>query len=108
MSESVTTPIKNQIGAIFIPVKDIQESRDWYCDLLALPNNGGIYNGHLYILPMVAAVNLVLDSKIYSEATLFRTPVFHFNTHDNTHDIEAAYWYIQSKGIELLLMICRC
>lgn len=26
-----TSPIKNKVGSIFIPVRDIEKSRSWYC-----------------------------------------------------------------------------
>lgn len=29
-------PILTQVGTIFIPVSNIEKSRDWYCDLLGL------------------------------------------------------------------------
>ncbi|MEH7506960.1 VOC family protein, partial [Priestia megaterium] len=25
-------PILNEVGTVFIPVKDIKKARDWYCD----------------------------------------------------------------------------
>ena len=113
-------PILNQVGAIFIPVSNIENARDWYCDVLGLPNDGEILFEHLYILPM-EGTGIVLDSKIYSEQHTFKVPVFHFNT----NDIYAAYEYIKSKNIELTteiqhnwfnfkdpdgnhLMICQC
>ncbi|MEY2196968.1 VOC family protein, partial [Neobacillus sp. BF23-41] len=29
-------PILNQIGTVFIPVRNIEEARNWYCDILGL------------------------------------------------------------------------
>lgn len=40
-------PILNEVGTIFIPVKDIQKARDWYCDVLGLPADGDILYDHL-------------------------------------------------------------
>jgi len=79
-------PITNKIGTIFIPVSHIEKSRDWYCNLLGLPADGEILYGHLYILPF-EGTGIVLDSKIFSCETIFKSPVFHFNT----NDIERAY-----------------
>mgnify|MGYP001283795702 FL=1 len=115
------SPILHQVGAIFLPVQDINKARDWYCDLLNLPADGDILHGHLYILPL-EGVNVILDSKIYNGNNTFQAPAFHFNT----KDIEAAYAYMKAKQINLTsdienghwfnfkdpdgnhLMICQC
>jgi catechol 2,3-dioxygenase-like lactoylglutathione lyase family enzyme len=115
------SPIQNEVGAIFVPVSDIEKARDWYCDLLGVPADGEIPGGHLYVLPMNHA-RVVLDSKIYSEEAVFHVPAIHFNT----EDIQAAYTFMQEKEVEIvseiqfdhffnfkdpdgnLLMICQC
>lgn len=114
-------PILNKIGTIFIPVSNVEEARDWYCDILGLKAEGEILYGHLYIVPM-DGTGIVLDSKIYSEQNTFKTPLFHFNT----NNIEQAYEYLKSKNVELTteikhnhwfnlkdpygnhLMVCKC
>lgn len=115
------SPILNQIGAVFIPVKDIEKARDWYCDILGIEPSGEIQFGHIYVLPM-AGTGVVLDSKIYSKDKTFQTPMFHFNT----ENIEEAYSFMKNKGVNIvseiehghfftfkdpdgnLLMICKC
>jgi hypothetical protein len=65
---------------------------------------------------------IVLDSKIYSEDTILKTPLFHFNT----NNIEQAYEFMRNKNVKLTttiehnhwfnfkdpdgnhLMICQC
>ncbi|WP_141433934.1 VOC family protein [Bacillus sp. 03113] len=114
-------PILNQIGAVFIPVSNIENARDWYCDLLNLPVDREIQFGHLYVL-LMKGTGIVLDSKIFSKEKIFRTPMFHFNT----ENIVEAYEYMKNKDVELLteiehnqyfnfkdpdgnhLMICKC
>ena len=114
-------PILNHIGTVFIPVSNIEEARNWYCDILGLPADREILYGHLYVFPMVGT-GIVLDSKIYSEDTIFKNPPFHFNT----SDIEQAYEYMKKKKVELTteiehnhwfnfkdpdgnhLMVCKC
>lgn len=114
-------PISNQIGAVFLPVSNIEQARDWYCSLLGLPGDGEILHGHLYVLPMQGA-GLVLDSKIYAKDKTYCVPAFHFNT----QDITEAYAYMKDLNVELvtgiehnhwfnfkdpdgnLLMVCQC
>lgn len=85
-----------EIGTVFVPVRDIEEARDWYCGVLGVPAEDKILFDHLYILPKVGA-GLVLDSKIYSPDAVFRVPAFHFNT----SDIRAAHEFMKGRGAEL-------
>lgn len=113
-------PILNEIGTVFIPVRDIEQARNWYCDILGLSVDSEILFGHLYVLPM-KGTSIVLDSKIFAEDKIFRTPAFHFNT----TNIEEAFEYMKSKKVNLttfiehnwfnfkdpdgnLLMVCEC
>lgn len=116
-----SSPILNQIGTVFIPVSHIEQARDWYCDILGLPNDGEILFGHLYIVPM-HGTGIVLDSQIYLKEKVFGVPAFHFNT----NNIQEAYDYMKSKNVEIatdieheqwfnfkdldgnLLMVCKC
>lgn len=118
---AVTSPILNQIGAVFIPVSDIERSKNWYCSLLGLPLDGEVLFGHLYVVPM-QGTGLVLDSKIFTAESVLKIPAFHLNT----EDIDAAYDFVKASGAEILtdiendhwfnfrdpdgnvLMICRC
>ncbi|WP_042222316.1 VOC family protein [Oceanobacillus manasiensis] len=114
-------PIQNQIGTVFIPVKNIEEARDWYSDILGLEKEGEIQFGHLYVLPM-DGTGIVLDSKIYSEDSIFKAPAFHLNS----KNIEEAFQFMKDKGVNLIteiehghyfnfadpdgnvLMVCKC
>jgi len=97
----VTRAIENRIGAIFIPVQNIEAAREWYCKLLDLPVEGEILFGHLFCVPVTAGTGLVLDSKIFDPDSIRNTPLFHFNT----VDIQRAYASLQKKGVELLTEI---
>ncbi|KMK75624.1 VOC family protein [Alkalihalobacillus pseudalcaliphilus] len=114
-------PVLNEVGTIFIPVRDIEKARDWYCDLFGLPIDGEILHEHLYVIP-TEGTGIVLDSKIFNEENVYKSPPFHLNT----HDIYQAYEYIKTKKLTSLseiqhgqwfnfkdpdgnhLMICKC
>lgn len=115
------SPILNEIGTVFIPVSDIEKARDWYCDILGLNPDREIQFDHLCVIPM-KGTEIVLDSKIYSEDSVFKVPAFHILT----EDIEAAFQFMSKKGVNLItevehshyfnfkdpdgniLMICKC
>ena len=88
--------ILNQIGTVFIPVRNIEEARNWYCDILGLAAEGEILFGHLFIVPM-NGTGIVLDSKIFSVENIFKVPPFHFNT----NNIENAYEFMREKNVEI-------
>lgn len=93
----MTSPILNQVGAVFIPVSDIERSKQWYCNLLGLPTDEDVLFGHLYELPMEGP-GIVLDSKIFTSESVLKLPTFHLNT----KDIDAAYDYVKEIGGEIL------
>lgn len=113
--------IMNAIGTVFLPVQDVEKSRDWYCDLFGISPEGDIQFGHLYVIQM-EGVNLVLDSKLFQKTGPLRAPMFHLNS----TDIQKAYEEMQSRHVELTtgienghwfnfkdpdgneMMICQC
>ncbi|WP_335869959.1 VOC family protein [Bacillus sp. 2205SS5-2] len=95
----MVSPIINKIGAVFIPVRSINNARDWYCDLLGLSaDSEEIIAGHLFVIPLEDKNSLVLDSKIFSPSQTKDIPLFHFNT-DN---IYKAYEFMKEKEITLI------
>lgn len=115
--------IASKVGAIFVPVSDIEKARDWYCSILEIEPRFDIIAGHLCCIPLDNnGLNLVLDSNIYDEDAYYRNPAFHLNT----DDIEEAYQFMKDRGVELitgiehghwfnakdpdgnLFMICKC
>lgn len=90
-------PIKREIGAVFLPVRDIEASRTWYCDLLGLARRPDILFGHICVIPMTDGSGLVLDSKGFV-APRTGTPAFHFDS----DDIPAAFTYMRAKGVTLV------
>jgi catechol 2,3-dioxygenase-like lactoylglutathione lyase family enzyme len=115
------SPIMDQISGVFIPVSNIENARDWYCDILGLPANGEILFGHLYVIPMNGP-SIVLDSKIFANDKIYKVPAFQFRT-NNIHE---AYEFMRAKNVQFisgiendhwfnfkdpdgnLLMVCQC
>lgn len=115
------SPILKQIGTIFIPVSNIEQARDWYCDILGLKADKEIQFGHLYVIPL-HGTGIVLDSKIYEKDKVFKTPAFHFDT----KNIKEAFQFMKNKEVNVIteiehdhyfnfkdpdgnmLMICQC
>lgn len=85
--------VDNEIGAVFVPVRDIAAARDWYCRLLG-QEAGEILFGHLYVLPMREGSGLVLDSRGFSGPHATK-PLFHFNS----RDIPAAHRFAGELGV---------
>lgn len=91
--------ISNKVGAIFIPVSDINKAREWYCSILEIEPTYEIILGHLCCIPLDNnGLNIVLDSKIYTPDSYARTPMFHFNT----DDIHKAYHFMKEIGVEIV------
>ena len=89
--------IQNHIGAVFIPVSDIDAARDWYSALLGIPADGPIQFDHIYVVPMHDGSGLVLDSKDFAGPHTSK-PLFHFMT----RDIHGAYAQMRDNHVDLI------
>ncbi|MFH0070815.1 VOC family protein [Peribacillus sp. NPDC056705] len=105
--EAETSPIKNKVGSIFVPVSDIEKSRSWYCRVLALPETAcEIMNGHLCPLPM-KGTGVILDTMPQwggdqpGGAPSIDTPAFMLMT----DDLEGSLQYMKQLGVEIVTEI---
>ena len=101
------SPIQNKVGSIFVPVRDIEKSRDWYCQLLGIAiEECSIINGHLCPLPM-QGTGMILDTmpmwggKKPGGAPNITTPAFMLLT----NDLEGSYHYAKETGVNLVTSI---
>ncbi|MGG3283914.1 VOC family protein [Paenibacillus solani] len=104
LNDVQASPIKNKVGSIFIPVRDIEKSRSWYCRVLGLSEDKcPILNGHLCPLPM-EGTGVILDTMPMwggSEpggAPSIQTPAFMLLT----ADLEGSIDYMKNLGVELV------
>lgn len=121
------SPVKNKVGGIFIPVRDIERSRSWYCRVLGLNEaDCPVHAGHLCPLPM-EGTGIVLDTMPRwggSEpggAPSIATPAFMLLTDDLEGSlrfmreigadlvtgIEHNHWFVVKDPDGNLLMVCR-
>lgn len=101
------SPIKNKVGSIFIPVRDIKRSRSWYCRVLGIAEDDcQVMNGHLCPLPM-EGTGVILDTMPKwggdqpGGAPSIDTPAFMLLT----EDLEGSLAYMKKLGVELVTEI---
>ncbi|MDF2646048.1 MAG: Glyoxalase/bleomycin resistance protein/dioxygenase [Paenibacillus sp.] len=123
-----TSPIMNKVGSIFVPVRDIEKSRRWYCRVLGLNEaDVQIMNGHLCPLPMMDGAGIILDTMPRwggdrpGGAPSIETPAFMLLTEDLpgsldymkelgvelVTDIQHDHWFVVKDPDGNKLMICR-
>jgi catechol 2,3-dioxygenase-like lactoylglutathione lyase family enzyme len=125
-AQSIKSPIMNKIGNVFIPVRDIEKARTWYCKFLGLNPDCEIMLGHLCPLPMEGA-GVILDTmpmwggKEPGGAPNLQTPAFMFMTNDLqasynyaiennvtlVTDIQHDKWFVIKDPDDNMLMICK-
>jgi len=103
-----TSPIMNKVGSIFIPVRDIEKSRSWYCRILGLNETDvQIMDGHLCPLPMMDGAGIILDTMPMwggnqpGGAPSIDTPAFMLLT----EDLQGSLDYLKELGVELVTNI---
>lgn len=93
------TAIKGRIGAVFVPVADIERAKAWYARLLGLPSLPETVYGHLAVFPAADRdTRLVLDAKIFVPGLTRDTPLFHFGT----DDLDEAYQHVIALGGQIV------
>lgn len=92
---------------MFLPVRDIEKARNWYCQLLGLNKDDcPIIAGHLCPLPM-QGTSIILDTMPKwggdrpAGAPPIETPACTFPT----DDLEGSLQYVKSIGVELVTEI---
>jgi len=99
------TPIKNRIGGVFIPVRNLEKAKEWYRKILGL-ERGEEYFDHIFVAPMEGTAGLILDAmpkwrKEDGDISTYQVPSIQFLT-DN---IQAAYQFMKENDVELVTEI---
>jgi len=100
--ETRDSPIKREVGSVFIPVRDIDRTRAWYRDVLGLAV-GEVEWGHLCSIQMDNGPGLLLDQKLTPDGAgaavqIGAYPLFMFFT----DDIDASLSFLRARGVEIL------
>ncbi|HEX7005325.1 MAG TPA: VOC family protein [Trueperaceae bacterium] len=94
-------PVKHEVANVFVPVLDVNLSREWYRDVLGLPV-GEVVFGHLCIIELERGPSLILDQKLTPDGPADiqrgRYPLFMLAT----DDIDAALAHMRRHGVEVV------
>ncbi len=114
--------IMPRIGAIFVPVADVEQARHWYARLLGIADAPEIQFGHLAVFALDNGLRLVLDAKIHDAHARRNSPLFHFDVEDiataRDHVVELGadavteigfdHWFTFRDPDGNVLMACVC
>jgi len=94
------SPIKNQINTIFVHVKDLEKSVEWYSRLLHQEYNPSDISRPVYNMSINHFTGLTLDAGPEGEIKeIVASPYPLFNFH--TDHIEDAYTYVKNHKYEI-------
>ncbi|MGU3473639.1 VOC family protein [Paenibacillus sp. D51F] len=106
-SAVAASPVKNKVGSYFVPVRNIEASRSWYCKVLGLMEaDCPIHFGHLCPLPM-QGTGMILDTMPKwggsdpDGAPSIQTPAFMLLT----DKLEESLAYMKALGVRLVTEI---
>ena len=98
------SPVKSKVNIVFIPVNNLEQSAQWYQNILGI--KGETHNEHLFIADMEGEAGVILDSMpLWRDAegnlSVLEVPVIQFGT----DDIEASYAFMKENEVELVTEI---
>ncbi|TDL85894.1 VOC family protein [Vibrio vulnificus] len=102
----VGSPINSKINNVFIHVKDLKKSVEWYCNLLGISRNNDSVESPVYNIPVTSETGLTLDDHTFVPNFIFKPSnnvLFNFYT----KDIDEAYQLIKSNNIAIVKEIER-
>lgn len=96
----MTSPIKNQLNTVFVPVSNLHSSVEWYCRLLGQAYDLESIKEPIYNMDINHYTGLLLDAgppNTQQQVSPSKHPIFNFHT----DDIDEAYSYVQELGYEI-------
>ncbi|MGG0789468.1 VOC family protein [Peribacillus simplex] len=101
-----SSPINSKIKNVFIHVKDLKKSVEWYCNLLGISQNNDSVKSPVYNIPVTSETGLTLDDHTFDPNFIFKpTNNVLFNFY--AKDIDKAHQFIKSNNISIVKEIER-
>ena len=93
----VQSPIKNQIGNVFVPVSDMDSAVEWYTSLFGVPAGEPSHDDTIFDVEMAGDTNLTLDANKPVENS--SQPLCYFWT----DDVAATHEFLQDRGDPIVM-----
>ncbi|WP_062238923.1 VOC family protein [Fictibacillus sp. FJAT-27399] len=103
---STVSPIACKVNNVFIHVKDLKKSAEWYSHLLGVPFNPENVDSPVYNLPVTNETGLTLDDHTFDPDFVFK-PSSHVLFNFYVPDIDKAYEFIKENSITIVKDIER-
>ena len=104
--KSTVSPIVNKVNYVFIHVKDLKKSVNWYCKLLGITIDSSQIESPVFNIPVTGTTGLTLDDHTFDPNFKFepsKNVLFNFYT----EDIDAAYNFMKKNNITIVKEIER-
>ncbi|AYC29188.1 VOC family protein [Paenisporosarcina cavernae] len=101
-----TSPIAAKVNNVFIHVSNLHDSVKWYSELLGLPMPEGKVESPVYNIPVTSTTGLTLDDHTFDPGFRFQA-ANHVLFNLYTENIDEAYDFLTSKGVEIVREIER-
>lgn len=103
---SDATPIKSELGTVFIHVRDLKKSVQWYSNILGFEIDLYKVESPVFNLPISGSTGITLDDHAFDKSFKHEpspNPLFNFLV----EDIDEAYDFIKNSGVEIVREIER-
>ncbi|MEE6449825.1 VOC family protein [Gottfriedia acidiceleris] len=104
--KSTVSPITSKVNYVFIHVKNLKESVNWYCKLLGITLDHSQFESPVFNIPLTGTTGLTLDDHTFDPTFKFepsKNVLFNFHT----EDIDAAYNFMKKNKITIVKEIER-
>jgi catechol 2,3-dioxygenase-like lactoylglutathione lyase family enzyme len=104
--QSTISPIKNRVNNVFIHVKDLKKSVEWYSTILGLPVDLNEVKSPVHNIPVEGNTGLTLDDHTFDPGFTF-TPSSQVLFNLYGEDIDAVYEFLKKQNVKIVREIER-
>jgi len=104
--KSIISPIANKVNYVFIHVKELKKSVEWYCRLLGIATDLSQIESPVFNIPVTGTTGLTLDDHTFDPDYKFqpsKNVLFNFYS----DDIDQAYLFMKENNITIVKEIKR-